>query len=178
MDPHMSELVNMVRVAREAGHVRRCHTTPHIGEYTVGKHCYDAVSLLYLLHPDPRHELVKAILWHDLGERFVGDMPAPAKWYNPALGAEYEKAESKAMEAHGFIDHLNLEDDEPNWLAAIDRLELWLWVQDQFALGNMNVIPFKKALDNWFYENKSKVPLAIQLFKEHYVFKRTEEIKP
>ena len=77
----IAEQINRrVLAAREGGNVLRCHTVPHHGQYSVGKHSYDALSLLLLLHPNPSMNLVKATLWHDCAERFVGDMPAPAKW--------------------------------------------------------------------------------------------------
>ena len=49
----MNELsaVDRIKATREAGNVRRFHVVPHVGEYTVGKHSYDAVSMLFVLHP-------------------------------------------------------------------------------------------------------------------------------
>ena len=123
-----------IELTRASGHVRRAHTFPHIGEYTVGKHSFDALSLLFLLNPEPSLRLVKAVLWHDLGERVMGDLPAPAKWNNPELAMAYEGAERKAL----ATDHpsaydaiANLTTEERIWLKTVDLLELLLWCNDQ-----------------------------------------------
>ena len=79
------DIVEQIRSLRESGNVKRVHTIPVVGDvtYTVGSHSWNAVSLLYQLHTGPSHNLVKALLWHDCAERWMGDIPWPAKHYNP-----------------------------------------------------------------------------------------------
>lgn len=132
--------IQRIRALREAGNVRRAHIIPHLGEYTVGKHSYDALTLLLVLHPDPSLDLVKAVLWHDAGERYLGDMPASAKVVSPHLKTAYELAELTQLERMGVPALNELTLGERNWLRAVDMLELWLWCLDQKALGNRNVV--------------------------------------
>lgn len=126
-----------VKATREAGAVRRCHIVPHHGQYNIAQHSYGAVSLLLLLHPDPSLNLIKAVQWHDVGERWLGDMPAPAKWSNPELGRVYEAAEARVLKALDLLPDLTR--DEGRWLRAVDILDLLLWCREEAALGNTAV---------------------------------------
>lgn len=140
-----SKINRRVLAAREGGNVLRCHTVPHHGQYSVGKHSYDALSLLLLLHPNPSMNLVKATLWHDCAERFVGDIPAPAKWTNSELGKVYEEAERRVLATLGLLPCLL--PDEEDWLKAVDTLELWLWCREEEALGNEAVTAMRRACE-------------------------------
>ncbi len=135
----MKELsaVDRVKATREAGNVRRFHVVPHVGEYTVGKHSYDSVSMLLVLHPSPSIYLIKALLWHDGGERWVGDMPRPAENYSDALVYAHNEANLAAVQAWGMYEGFeHLTDEDFRWLNAIDTLESWVWCQEQVAFGN------------------------------------------
>ncbi len=167
-----------VLATREAGNVRRSHVVPHHGDYTVGKHSYDAVSMLLVLHPDPGLHLVKALLWHDGGERWVGDMPAPAKLYNSQLGRCYINAEAQAMmiwELDEGHEHMTAEDDR--WLTAIDRLELWVWCQDQLALGNRHVQEFVRNLEDYFERDPDNMPRPCRQFYQEFKWTRLPDIR-
>lgn len=164
---------HLIKAAREGGHVRRCHTVPHHGEYSVGKHSYDALSMLMILHPNPSMNLVKAVLWHDCAERFVGDMPAPAKWLNPSLEAQYEAAEVEAQQASGLVIP-ELTEEEQNWLDAVDRAELLLWTYDQMFLGNYHCQQFLTATTGWFEANQHRVPEPVLDFVANFRWTRLE----
>jgi len=169
MDPN----IRQIKAAREGSSVRRCHTTPHHGEYTVGKHSFDALCLLMFLHPAPSMNLVKAVMFHDLGERWVGDMPATAKMLNERLGAEYEEAEQRALESnHIFLPRLDFADQ--NWLNAVDKLELYLWCLEQLMMGNHNIDDYVTVLHKWFdaKAEEGKLPNEVQRFLNHYTTER------
>jgi hypothetical protein len=132
--------VYLAKVTREGGHVRRCHTFQHLGEYSVGKHSYDALSLLLILHPGCSKNLMMAVLWHDVAERFVGDMPRPAAWISPELGEQYKLAESKARKLTKLPEPV-LTSEEKVWLETVDLLEFWIWCAEQRQLGNSGCNP-------------------------------------
>lgn len=172
-----TKAIDRILAAREAGHVRRSHTLPYHGDYTVGKHSYDALSLLLLLYPGgaPSLGLIKAVLWHDGGERWVGDMPGPAKWYDKVLGEAYERAEAKASAAHGFWQEITVE--EKNWLDGVDKLELYLWCHDQIAMGNCNAKSFVSQLSSWFVDNEARLPAEVISVYKAYYWRRLSEWK-
>lgn len=170
--------VERVLVAREGGNVRRCHVVPHHGEYTVGKHSYDAVSMLLVLHPNPSIYLIKALLWHDGTERWVGDMPGPAKMYNKRLGEVYKEAEYTVTVAWEMFDAVEfLKEDDFRWLDAIDKLELFLWCKDQMALGNKHVREFHRNLEDYFERDPDHMPDVCKKFYEEYQWTRLPDIK-
>lgn len=140
----MNDVIRLT-ATREAGTVRRCHVVPHHGQYNVAQHSYGAVSLLLLLHPSPSLDLVKAVQWHDVAERWLGDLPAPAKWAHPELRQSYEAAEEKILQALGFS--VELTEWDLRWLCAVDTLELWLWCREEEALGNSRVVPMREACE-------------------------------
>lgn len=139
------EVLVQLLATREGGGVRRCHIVPGNSQYNVAQHTYGAVSLLLLLHPDPSVDLIKAVQWHDVGERWLGDLPATAKWENPALGEVYEAAEEEILDRLGLMPDLTEEDRR--WLKAVDTLELWLWCREEEALGNERVAPMRRACE-------------------------------
>lgn len=174
------EHLRLVPLYREAGHVERCHTVPHHGAYSVGKHSWDAATLLLLLNPSPSLELVKAMLWHDVPERWTGDAPATAKWNSAALAVAHRELEALISPRIGLPDTSRLTPDERNWLGAIDRLELWLWAWEQGFLGNRNADRVRWNVEAWFSRKRTEgiIPAAVDDFMKHYHHNRTRDELP
>ena len=108
---------------REGGMVRRCHSAPYvIGTQDNAQHTFNMLILAYGLHPNPSPELIKAITFHDLHERYAGDLPATAKRMNPRLRTEYE-AVCKSIDLKIGTTVAIVRPDEQRWLKALDGLE-------------------------------------------------------
>jgi 5'-deoxynucleotidase YfbR-like HD superfamily hydrolase len=165
--------VSKIRSLREAGHVRRCHTLPHHGSYDVAQHSWQAVALLFHLHPDPTRDLIWALLFHDAAERFYGDQPAQAGWADPELRKRQKEAEAKALTTMGLAFELNPSDKQ--WLEALDKLELLLWCDDQEALGNRHVKNCADLLRNWFRAEWDDLPKPVQNFFSTFQWERGNE---
>ena len=129
-------MIDRIWQMREGGHTERAHGIPHHGSYSVGKHSYDALSLLLILHPNPSMDLVKAMLWHDVAECWTGDVPAPMKWVYPEVMGPFKAVESALLHNMGVP---TITDEDHAWLKACDALEFWLWAHEQLALGNRYV---------------------------------------
>jgi hypothetical protein len=129
--------------ARRAGDVIRFHQYPYIiGRPTVAEHVYNGLALLYSLHEpgEPSPELVKAFLFHDLGEGETGDIPHPAKRVYPELGKASTRAESHVCTTLLGADlEAALSTEDLWWLKTIDMLELMFYVRDQRRLGNVGM---------------------------------------
>lgn len=182
MDQVPAEIISyvtsiLVKRLRESGHVRRCHTIPHLGEYTVGKHSYDALSLLLVLHPGPSVNLIKAVLWHDAGERYCGDLPAPAKWASATLREAYETLEAGVVRRmHGLGEIMDsFTEDDKRWLDAVDRIEFMLWCFEQTQLGNLNVSQAYVAARDSLDQLGDKVPAPCREFLRCYTPDRLPE---
>tara|TARA_R110002153_G_scaffold12867_3_gene48150 strand:+ start:1015 stop:1341 length:327 start_codon:yes stop_codon:yes gene_type:complete len=72
--------------------------------------------------------LLRAALWHDVGEIVYGDVPYSAKSGNPELAALLSEAEElEEIRITGYKDYLSA--DDRLWLAMCDRLEAYLYVK-------------------------------------------------
>lgn len=178
-----------VLVTREGGAVRRCHILGNLmGDvYNNASHSYNAVSLLLLLYPavegvDPSMRLVKALLWHDAAERFVGDAPATAKWKDAKFQEIYERIEADYLAEYGLAQELV--DREKAWLNWMDKLELMLWAIEQVARGNSPIYRVVERLQSWFngqfYSGTMDFPRVLETYiREHAWepahFKRLED---
>jgi 5'-deoxynucleotidase YfbR-like HD superfamily hydrolase len=135
--------------------------------------------MLLVLHPNPSMDLVKALLWHDGGERWVGDMPAPAKWYDALLGEVYDRAELSALQTWEMYDgFLGMKDEDYQWLNAIDRIELWLWCHDQLHMGNEHIREFIVHLEISFHNatKAGRMPEPCARFLKNYKWTRLPEV--
>lgn len=164
----------LVAILREASRVERSHTMPHHGSYTNGQHSFDMAMLLLALYPDASPNLVKAVLVHDLPERYTGDMPSPAKSADGELGKRMAQLEHRVMRKLN-IDFA-LTEDERCWLHGIDKAEAFLWAKDQIALGNQNAAAMIGNLASWFKNNS--VPQPLREFLETHQWVRTPDEIP
>ena len=96
-----------ILLAIEGGRVKRCHCFPTHSNQTVGLHTFNAVSMLLILCPDPTINMIKALQFHDMAERCLGDMPAPAKERNPDLCSHYEDVERNILKEYGMYPMLD-----------------------------------------------------------------------
>lgn len=130
-------LTERILAFREGGHTIRAHTMQYTGPYNVAIHSYNAATMLLLLNPNASTNLIKAVLWHDVPERWTGDVPAPAKWKSPLLKATLDVLETKILDKLGVgTVFLELTPDEQYWLLGVDLLELYVWSQEQLQMGN------------------------------------------
>ncbi len=174
----MNELTQVERIAatREAGAVRRCHAIPHVGEYTVATHCYNAVSMLMVLHPNPSVDLIKVLLWHDGAERWIGDLPSPAKNWSEVLRVGYDEAQLNALQHWEMYEGFEgLTDEDYLWLNAIDALELWVWCHDQMAFGNRHCQKTLVYSTRAIRHNLHRFPEPCKAFFESYEWARLPE---
>lgn len=159
---------------RECSKVERCHTLPHHGSYTDGQHSYDAAMLYIALCPNPNWGVVGAFLVHDLGERWVGDLPAPVKWVDAELAQRHQALENRCLRALGFTINLNAE--EACWLKAVDSLELWIWAHEQLAMGNAGAAVVIGNLNS--YLSRTQLPEQVVAFIKDYQWTRTPDLIP
>lgn len=152
---------------RESGYVRRVHTQRWVGEYNLAMHGWQCVTLLLRLHPSPSMELVKVLLWHDVPERFLGDLPAPALWGDTELATAYERLDRQVLDFLGIPNWGDLSPEDKLWFGAIDKIELYMSVSEQLMIGNNHVTPMQLALKEWFSDNP--IPEECKEFIKDYV---------
>lgn len=150
-----------VRALREGANVQRFHTIPTIGDASVGKHSWGVASLILELNPNPSVALLRAALYHDAaGERFAGDVPGQiGKWVDPVLGERQNQVEALFAAKVGISIELNAEEME--WLKSCDMLELFMFAQDQIALGNRNMYQPRNRAKRWAEQNAMRMPSIV-----------------
>lgn len=129
---HSPEFATLLMI-RQAGGVRRYHTEPMLPPQRVDSHSWQGAQICLVLWPD-RVNVAMAMLNHDTGELASGDLPAPAKWYNPKLKVEAEHVEVMARVAMGT--HYELDADDELRLKFADSVELMWYCGDQYRSGN------------------------------------------
>lgn len=160
-------LLNRIREIRMGGAVERCHTVRHLGSYSVAAHSWGVAVLMYVLWPEDFPRLAIYCLVHDVPEGWVGDAPATIKAYNSVIKAEYTKME------RGLFNRLQLPNDayispeDRAKLKACDHLELYLWADEQWKLGNHYVHAVIEALNGFFKESPLPEP-ALSVYRDLY----------
>ncbi len=166
--------IHKIRAIREGGGTKRTHTTPHHGSYSVAEHSWNVASLIAILHPNPSTDLILAGMWHDVHERWTGDMPSPIKWCLGNVTRDELRGLEFAIESSLGIN-FDLSTEDLKWLKACDMLEFWLWCLDQEALGNRNAEEGKKNAAHWFNNHSVDVPVIVQDFTYNYNWQRTSD---
>lgn len=155
-----------IRFLREAGVIPRCQTfgSPDL-QQTVGLHSWNATNLLLVLHPEPSLSLIKAVMWHDAPERYLGDTPSPAKWASAELRNALVKLEDR-IHAH-FGTDVDLTKQDLLWLQCVDRLELLLMAQERRSLGDYRFLQMVTTAAAWFTHRE--IPAQIARFLQSYL---------
>lgn len=154
---------------RDAGAVKRSHTRFTIGEYNIAIHSWNMLNLLFLLYPaTPSENMIKAICWHDVPERWTGDIPATAKWASPALKATLDELERRVFkELDMFEIFESLTKVESRWLKALDKLELLLWATEQATRGNEQAAAMADRILDFMDKPENEIPEEIRHFVDN-----------
>lgn len=156
-----------VQATREAGAVQRFHVARHTHNYDVAQHTFGAVNLLLILHPNPSIELVRAVMWHDVAERWTGDIPATAKWMSEELKAGSDRLEARILGHLGLEQKLN--EEEERWLKAVDTLDAWLWCRENSSDPHVDRIGDTYTNYIWKLIKDEKLPTAANFFFQSVV---------
>lgn len=113
------------------------------------------------MHPNPSLALIKAAAWHDVAEGTIGDLPAPALWENERLAGAYGRAGTDFLLKNLPEACSDLTTEEINWLKAADKLDVYFFAEEQFALGNKNMEEILRNLYIWFNAHLKILPQEI-----------------
>ena len=155
---------------RGASNIQRCHNFLTHDVCTVGKHCWNVVSLLLVYNSNPSLDLIKACQFHDVHELYTGDIPSNVKFDSPDLGEILTRLEND-FETRFFGSPLakNLTEDDYHWLKLCDVIELMYWCAEEFSMGNKS---------DRFMRVCYKVYVAIkQYLNDHYLNNQDKETR-
>jgi len=121
----------------QAGHVVRFHTRPEVGQnQTVASHTWRALVILTTLWPDTSQDAMLHLLYHDVAEAELGDLPATTNWNYTNLPEEFKKAEDKYISGLELLLTEHLTPIEQGRVKMADMLELVLHCMRQIQQGN------------------------------------------
>jgi 5'-deoxynucleotidase YfbR-like HD superfamily hydrolase len=160
----MTRLERVVAL-RTGGATERCHGIRHHGSYSVAAHTWGVLALLWELWPDEFARLAPTVMFHDVPEAWVGDVPAPVKRYMPRVKADLGELEDRVMARLGLPSDSNLETFDWARVRACDHLELYLWAREQMAWGNSHASCVARELERYFEETPLP-PVAHDLYLE------------
>ena len=91
-------ILDILRKRLQGGHVVRYHTIPEVGaNQNVAAHTWRAMVILDTLWPDTPLEVFQELLYHDIAEFQLGDLPATTKWKYKELTKLYNEAEEEEL---------------------------------------------------------------------------------
>lgn len=117
--------------------VKRYHTWTTIQQQNVGEHTCQILRIFTEVFGPPGAEVTQAILWHDGGELWTGDVPFDAKRESPQLKdtlSDLDLTAVKFLSAGRYPTTLPQEDRDR--VKVCDLLEMWEFSQMEVRLGN------------------------------------------
>lgn len=122
MNPNPSQLVAVLA----SGDTTRYHGDNAVIHQIVSAHSWGVAMIIALMHPNPSGSLMKEALLHDVGEKFAGDNPHPAKMAFPELRRASKVAEAYHRDALS-VPVATLSDSDAEWLQFADMAECALY---------------------------------------------------
>lgn len=118
------------------GYVRRYHTRPELSEdQDVAAHSWRAMVLLHTLWPDASRECLLYMMYHDVAEGELGDLPATTKWRHPDLSQMMKELEHDVDKELGITQEISSK--EKCMCDIADKLELVLHCHRLLKMGNV-----------------------------------------
>lgn len=157
---------DIIYAVREGGAVERCHTIPHTRPYTVAAHSWGVAVLLHqIFSGHPRYyEALELALFHDVPERWTGDLPAPIKHNNKEVSNAIMNVDQAVAQWLDIPSEHEASEDAFYIFKLCDLLELYLWAQEEMAMGNQNALSVHHQLQAWFAEMERKHELPSMFY--------------
>lgn len=157
-----NNLVALLENRLLGGQVTRYHTRPEVGEnQSVAEHTWRALVILNTLWPETSKQAMLYLLYHDVTEAELGDLPATTKWKYQFLAEEYRRAESECTKTLEITYEIT--EREKSICKMADMLELVLHCYGKMQKGNTLARPiFENGihfLRNNFSDNPSFPPV-------------------
>jgi|TARA_R100001443_G_C3298773_1_gene164713 5'-deoxynucleotidase YfbR-like HD superfamily hydrolase len=143
----------------QGGHVSRYHTRPEVGNnQDVASHSWRALVILTTLWPDISKEAILWVIYHDVAEAELGDLPATTKWNYPEIATLYKKAEQKYEKRLDLPLNENLTKSDQRKIKISDMLELVFHCKRQTQMGNTLALPIYLRGIDYLKDNFEKFP--------------------
>lgn len=125
---------------RRAGLVSRYHAQIHLSNQSVGEHTWQVLRILTTVWPQVPAHIMTYVVYHDVAEGVVGDVPYPTKLADLRIKHLMDKAEDQAVDDMALhwgtppIPKLNVE--QKAIVKACELVEMWEYSLHEQNLGN------------------------------------------
>ena len=144
------------------GHVSRYHTRPDLTNgQNVAAHTWRAMVILHTLWPEASKNCLLHMMYHDVAEIAVGDLPATTKWNYSELHSVLKRIEQNFEHSIGVGNRfIPITLEEEKVCDAADKLELVLHCYELIAGGNKAA---KDVMERGIKYLKEKYPYEKQV---------------
>ena len=120
----------------DAGQVTRWHSFPHLNRrcQTLADHQWGVVTILYSLlgRGNLSHNIIMYAMFHDVGERIVGDLPSPLKESDSNFASLHEEKENEAISLILDSSLPELTPLEAKYIEFADKLEALITIANYY----------------------------------------------
>ena len=124
------------------GHVTRYHTRPELTNgQNVAAHTWRAMVILHTLWPEASKNCLLHMMYHDVAEIAVGDLPATTKWNYSEVHSLLKRIENDFESSIGIGElFIPITVEEAKACDAADKLELVLHCYELITQGNKSAV--------------------------------------
>ena len=132
------EFYELIQKRLRGGDVLRYHTRPEVAdEQDVAAHSWRTLVLLTTLWPDASKNTILFVLYHDVAELEIGDVPATTKWKYKDLAKTLTVIENDYEDLLCLpVKYTDLSEEEQQRVKIVDILELVFHCHKQMQKGN------------------------------------------
>jgi 5'-deoxynucleotidase YfbR-like HD superfamily hydrolase len=153
----------LAELLQNGNDVTRWHTFPNLLPQNVAAHSWGVAMIVMSLYPNTPEKMlmVQVALEHDLIEKYIGDMPRPART------AEHRRLEESMAHEKSIFHESMLNLADRNWLAWADLIEAGLHARREHAAGNSRYQEVIQRVSEYIKTAGTEVPLELRIFAEH-----------
>jgi 5'-deoxynucleotidase YfbR-like HD superfamily hydrolase len=131
--------------------VVRKHTLPHHRREILAEHTWGVIHILMCIYPNAPLDLVRKVMYHDIGEYRSGDMPGDFKAAHPEvrdMTEEFEMNAAKEVLPPHLHDTLFMTTEEAFLVKICDRIEFAFSCYHEWMMGNRySAEPMRRTID-------------------------------
>ena len=145
------------------GGVTRFHTETMIKEQDVAQHTWRVMAVLHSLCSDRVFsDMCKSVMYHDVAEGYMGDIPAPIK---RMLGEPVKEMEKEIEKNMGIPSPLRELGPSYDLLKLADYLECMITIVEEREMGNRTLDHIFDKLSEYIEEitDKDRLPRVVQV---------------
>ena len=150
----------LIQKRLRGGDVLRYHTRPEVADrQDVAAHTWKALVLLTTIWPECSRESILFVLYHDIAELEVGDIPATTKWKNHRFSealSVIEKNYEKLLDLP--VKYTDLSKQDQQRVKIVDILELVFHCHKQIQKGNVLALDVFYRGVNYLHSNFKFIP--------------------